>query len=282
MSSGFGPLVDTDWLEGHLDHSPLRVADYRWYLTDPGAGRRAYEAGHIPGAAHLSVDDDLSARRGPGRHPLPPEEQIAERLGAFGIGDRNFVVAYDDAGGSIPARLWWMLRSIGHRRVAALNGGLQAWTAAGGDLATDEPVWPPAQLTILGASQTIGRDALAARLGGITLIDARAGERYRGETEPVDPVAGYIPTAINIPTDENLDPHGRFLAPVTLRDRYAAAGITDAAETVVYCGSGVTACHDILAMELAGLGTATLYPGSWSDWSSAGNAVVTGNEPGTA
>ena len=180
MSSGFGPLVDTDWLEGHVDHSPLRVADCRWYLTDPGAGRRAYEAGHIPGAAHLSVDDDLSARRGPGRHPLPPEEQIAERLGAFGIGDRNFVVAYDDAGGSIAARLWWMLRSIGHRRVAALNGGLQAWTAAGGDLATDEPVWPPAQLTILGASQTIGRDALAARLGGITLIDARAGESATG------------------------------------------------------------------------------------------------------
>jgi thiosulfate/3-mercaptopyruvate sulfurtransferase len=282
VSNGFGPLVGTDWLTEHLDHKPLRVIDCRWYLTDPERGRAEYEAGHIPGASYMSVDTDLSLTHGPGRHPLPRSEETAHRLGARGIGDRNFVVAYDDAGGAIAARLWWMLKSIGHQRVAVLDGGIQAWTADGGALDKVVPTWPPAGLSVLGASQTIERAALTGRLGGVKLLDARAAERYNGDTEPVDAAAGHIPTAINVPYTENLGADGRFLPAEALRERYTAAGITDAADAVVYCGSGVTACHDILAMEVAGLGTATLYPGSWSDWSASGGPVATGLEPGAA
>lgn len=280
--SPFGPVVGVEWLVEHLDHDPLRVVDTRWYLGKPGAGRAAYDAGHIPGASFLDLDDDLSLPAGAGRHPLPPPEIIAERLGAAGIGDRNFVVAYDDVGGQYAARLWWMLRSIGHRRTGVLDGGMQAWRDAGGESSTKTVEWPPATLSILGGGQTIDRDGLAARLGDVTLIDARAPERYRGETEPIDSAAGHIPTAINLPSGGNLGDDGRFLESDALRERYVGAGIDDAAATVVYCGSGVTACHDILAMEVAGLGTATLYPGSWSDWASAGMPVATGSEPGSA
>lgn len=280
MNDGFGPLVDTTWLSEHLDHEPLRVVDCRWYLADPDRGRAAYEAGHIPGAAYMSVDTDLSASHGPGRHPLPRPEVIADRLGALGIGDRSLVVAYDDAGGAIAARLWWMLRSIGHQRTGVLDGGIQAWVAAGGVLETTQPHWPPAVLSVLGASQTIDRTSLSERLGSVTVLDARAAKRYEGETEPVDAAAGHIPTAINVPTSANLGPDGQFLPPADLRRRYTEAGVRNAASTVVYCGSGVTACHDILAMEVAGFGTATLYPGSWSDWAASGGPVATGSEPG--
>ena len=282
MSSGFGPLVDVGWLTEHLDHSPLRVVDTRWYLGEPGKGRSAYETGHIPGAGFLDIDTDLSVPTGPGRHPMPSPEQIADRLGAAGIGDRNFVVAYDDVNGMYAARLWWMLRSIGHQRVGVLDGGLQAWIASGGGVSEDLPTWSAATLSVLGASQTIDRDALASRLGDTVIIDARAAERYRGDIEPIDPAAGHIPTAINVPTTLNVGPNGLFHAPVDLRASYENAGVTDAAATVVYCGSGVSACHDILAMEAAGMGTATLYPGSWSDWAGTGGPVATGGEPGEA
>jgi thiosulfate/3-mercaptopyruvate sulfurtransferase len=280
--SPFGPLVGVEWLAEHLDHDPLRVADTRWYLGKPGAGRAAYEAGHIPGATFLDIDDDLSLPAGAGRHPLPPPEVTAERLAAAGIGDRNFVVAYDDVGAQYAARLWWMLRSLGHQRVAVLDGGIQAWRDAGGKMETDTVVRHPATLSILGAGQTIDRNGLATRLGDVTLIDARAAERYRGDVEPIDAAAGHIPTAINVPSGGNLGSDGRFLPPGELRERYVGAGVRDAASAVVYCGSGVTACHDILAMEAAGLGTATLYPGSWSDWSSAGMPMATGDDPGSA
>ena len=248
MSRGFGPLVSTEWLAEHLDHEPLRVVDTRWYLTEPGRGRSEYEAGHVPGAGFMSIDTDLSAAHGPGRHPLPGPNAIAHRLGTLGIGDANSVVAYDDAGGGIAARLWWMLRSIGHQRVGVLDGGIQAWVAAGGTESTAQPDWPPGKLTVLGGSQTIDRDSLRGRLGEVTILDARAAERYRGDTEPVDAAAGHIPTAVNLPHSGNLDADGRFLAPAALRARYEGAGVADAASTVVYCGSGVTACHDILAM----------------------------------
>ena len=282
MSRGFGPLVSTEWLAEHLDHEPLRVVDTRWYLTEPVRGRSEYEAGHVPGAGFMSIDTDLSAAHGPGRHPLPGPNAIAHRLGTLGIGDANFVVAYDDAGGGIAARLWWMLRSIGHQRVGVLDGGIQAWVAAGGTESTAQPDWPPGKLTVLGGSQTIDRDSLRGRLGEVTILDARAAERYRGDTEPVDAAAGHIPTVVNLPHSGNLDADGRFLAPAALRARYEGAGVADAASTVVYCGSGVTACHDILAMEVAGIGTATLYPGSWSDWSATGGSVTVGSEPGAA
>ena len=281
-SAEFGPLVDTNWLEEHLDHSPLRVADCRWYLADPElGGRRAYEAGHIPGARYISIDTHLSASSGPGRHPLPAPEQIAESLGTLGIGDRNYVVAYDDAGGSVAARLWWMLRSIGHKRIAVLDGGIRAWTESDGRLETEQPpAWLQATLTVRGAMLTVERSGLAPAVGQSRIIDARAPERYRGDSEPIDLAAGHIPSAINVPADRNLDAQGRLLAPAELRALYNEAGVSDAAGVVVYCGSGVTACHDILAMEVAGMGSATLYPGSWSDWSSAGGRVATGPEPG--
>jgi thiosulfate/3-mercaptopyruvate sulfurtransferase len=282
VSSGFGPLVGTQWLTEHLDHKPLRPVDCRWYLTDPDRGRAEYQAGHIPGAAYMSIDTDLSLAHGPGRHPLPSSEETAHLLGTRGIGDRNYVVAYDDAGGAIAARLWWMLKSIGHQRVAVLDGGIQAWLEAGGALDTTEPSWSPAGLSVLGASQTIERAALVARLGDVTMLDARATERYNGESEPIDAAAGHIPGAVSLPYAGNLGLDGRFLSADELRGRYTAAGIEDAADVVVYCGSGVTACHDILAMEVAGLGTATLYPGSWSDWSASGGPVTTGPEPGEA
>jgi thiosulfate/3-mercaptopyruvate sulfurtransferase len=282
VSAGFGPLVDTSWLSEHLDHSPLRIVDSRWYLNDPGGGHRAYAVGHIPGAQYIDLDTDLSAAQGPGRHPLPTPEWTAERLGALGIGDRNFVVAYDDLGGGIASRMWWMLRSIGHRRVAVLDGGLQAWEAAGGALDTEPVTLPPAELTVQGSLPSIDREGVADRLGTMTLIDARADSRYTGEIETIDSAAGHIPTAINVPFDSNLAPDGTFLPASELWIRYAGAGIKTADDVVVYCGSGVTACHDILAMEIAGLGTATLYPGSWSDWSASGGAVATGLEPGSA
>lgn len=280
MTATLGPLVDVHWLAEHLDHSPLRVVDCRWYLTDAAGGRAAYDEGHIPGAVHVSIDDDLTADEGPGRHPMPSRDEIAWRLGALGIGNRNFVVAYDDAGGSVAARLWWMLRSIGHERIGVLNGGIQAWVESGGALSTEVPVWEPAELEIGEPYPTIDREALASALGSVTVVDARATERYTGRAEPVDAAAGHIPTAVNLAYDHNLDDRGRFLPAGALQTRYEAAGVTAGSDTVVYCGSGVTACHDILAMEVAGLGTATLYPGSWSDWSSSGGEVATGAEPG--
>ena len=280
VTNRFGPLVDTDWLTEHLDHSPLRVVDCRWYLGEPERGRVEYDGGHIPGAIYMSVDTDLSAHSGPGRHPLPSPEEIADRLAAFGIGDRNFVVAYDDAGGGIAARLWWLLRSIGHRRVAVLDGGIQAWGAAGGALSTEVRSWPPTTLSVAGTAQTIDQQELVKRLGKVILLDARASERYRGESEPVDAGAGHIPSARNLPHSGNLTANGVFRSAAELRNRYTEAGVHDADDTVVYCGSGVTACHDILAMEVAGLGTATLYPGSWSDWSASGRTIATGPEAG--
>ena len=281
MTASFGPLVDVHWLAEHLDHSPLRVADCRWYLADPDGGETAYGEGHIPNAIRVSIDEHLTAPEGPGRHPLPGPDEIARTLGNLGIGDRNFVVAYDDAGGGIAARLWWMLRSIGHTRVGVLNGGIQAWVESGGALTTEVPRWDATKLTIGEPYPTIDRETLAAGLGSLTVIDARAGDRYRGETEPIDPVAGHIPTAINLPHGGNLDDRGRFLPAGTLQSHFESAGVTSGSDTVAYCGSGVTACHDILAMEVAGLGTATLYPGSWSDWSSSGGEVATGHEPGS-
>lgn len=276
-----GPLVSVGWLDDHRDDPALRIADCRWYLEEPGRGRAEYERSHIPGAVFVSLDDDLSAPSGPGRHPLPAPEIYAARLGALGMGDEHTVVAYDDRGGGIAARLWWMLRAIGHTSVAVLDGGLTAWRAAG--LAEESAVvtHPPAALTVSAQPRTIDRSGLESRLGNVVLIDARDGERYRGEHEPVDPVAGHIPTAVSRPTAGNLRADMRFETPETLRRRFASAGVGPAADTVVYCGSGVTACHDILAIELAGLGEATLYPGSWSDWGTSGGAIATGAEPGT-
>ncbi len=264
-----GPLVDVEWLTEHLDHSPLRVVDCRSYLTDPAGGRLAYAEGHIPGAIFMSLEDDLSADEGPGRHPLPDRGVFAETLGSLGISNRSVVVAYDDAGGATAARLWWMMRWMGHRTVAVLEGGITKWEAAQRPISSLLPSYEPTVYEIGSATMpTIDRDALLGRLGAVTVMDARAPARYRGDHEPVDPVAGHIPSAVNAPYEECIKRDGTLLDGEAMRERFTSLGAIEGAETVVYCGSGVTACLDVLAMEVAGLSTATLYPGSWSDWSS--------------
>ncbi len=198
-------------------------------------------------------------------------------MGRIGIADDSEVVAYDDAGGAIAARLWWMLDDLGHRNVRVLDGGVGAWMAAGGPLTPAVTTYPAGRLTLHdGWSRTIDRDDLAVRLGSVALIDARVPERYRGEVEPVDAVPGHIPTAISLPTAGNLGPDGRFLAPEVLRARFEALGD----DVVSYCGSGVNACHNALAMRVAGLPDPLLYPGSYSDWAGTGMPIVTGDEPG--
>ncbi|MEW5991993.1 MAG: sulfurtransferase [Chloroflexota bacterium] len=283
------PLVAVDelttWLEaGRPD---LRVVDVRWYLGQPpGAGRAAYDAGHIPGAIHIDLDTDLVAPRGPGRHPLPDAATFARTMADRGIGDGDTVVVYDDVGGWVAARVWWMLDDLGFgdgRGGAALvlDGGYPAWLAAGGAVSTDVPNPVLRELHLAPAwRRVIDRAGLKRRLGELTLLDARAGERYRGEVEPIDPVAGHIPTAVSAPTGGNLAPDGRFLPPGELRRRFEGLGCSVPGGSVTSCGSGVSACHNALAMRVAGLPDPLLYPGSYSDWSTAGEPVAVGAEPG--
>jgi thiosulfate/3-mercaptopyruvate sulfurtransferase len=271
----------------------LRIVDTRWYLLRPGDGRAAYDAGHVPGAIFLDLDTDLSALPGPGhvgglgRHPLPTPAEFAARVGEMGIGDDSFVVAYDDAGAGVAARLWWMLDALGHREVAVLDGGWRAWLADGLPTTRDVPSYPPTTLTTRAAwPRTVERRDLTARLPSVLLLDGRASERYRGDVEPIDPAAGHIPTAISAPIAGNLGLDGRFLPPTELRRRFmdlgaVAARPSDHTPTVVTaCGSGTNACQTALAMRLAGLPDPLVYVGSFSDWSRAGQPVATGDAPG--
>jgi thiosulfate/3-mercaptopyruvate sulfurtransferase len=284
VEKSFSPLVAAEELASRLDDPKLRVADVRWYLGQRGEGRRRYEAGHVLGAVFVDVDTDLAAPPGPGRHPLPDPRAFAARMGELGIGDEHDVVVYDDAGGTIAARLWWMLDALGHPNVAVLDGGLPAWEAAGLPLTTEIRSYSPARLTAPagGWPRTLDRAELKGRLGSVLLLDARAGKRYRGEVEPVDRVAGHIPTAISAPTDGNLDSIGRLATPAQLRKRFAEVGVAGAEPggVVTSCGSGITACHNALAMRIAGLPDPILYAGSWSEWSTAGEPAATGAEPG--
>jgi thiosulfate/3-mercaptopyruvate sulfurtransferase len=201
-------------------------------------------------------------------------------MAELGFGDEDLIVAYDDAGGGIAARLWWMLDDLGHRDVAVLDGGIQTWVDAGFPLAREVPTYPPARLKLAPAwSNVIDREGLVPRLGSVVLLDARAPERYRGEIEPVDPVAGHIPTALSAPNTANLGSDGRFLPAEVLTERFWALGTTGR-QVVSSCGSGVTACHNALAMRVAGLPDPLLYPGSYSDWSRSGLPVAIGPEPG--
>lgn len=270
-----GPLVSTEWVAAHAGAPGLRIADVRWYL-DPGRkGRDQYLAGHIPGAVFFDIDADLSAPGGGrgqplGRHPWPPPDQVARVMGRAGIGEGTRVVAYDDQAGAIAARLWFLLRAHGHPDVAVLDGGIAKWRAEGRPLETAVPgVAPGAFHPRFDSSRVLTKAEMAALAGsGALVLDARAAERYRGDSEPIDPRAGHIPGALNAPFSGNLRGGGvpTFLSPEALRRRYAALG-ADAREAIVYCGSGVTACHDLLALELAGL-RGRLYAGSWSEWSS--------------
>lgn len=282
--TGAGPLLAPEALLERLDDPRIRVVDCRWVLGQPGAGRVAYDAGHVPGAVYLDVDGDLaaSAEIGPGRHPLPEVGAFIRRLEAAGIGDEHRVVAYDDVGGWVAARLWWMLDVLGHHAVAVLDGGWGAWLAAGGPVSDEVPAPPPARLTLADHwSRTIDRDALRARLGEVVLLDARGAPRYRGEVEPIDAYPGHIPTARSAPTDGNLAPDGRFLPPAALAARLRSLGADGSeGEVVTSCGSGVSACINALAMRLAGLPDPVLYVGSYSDWSRAGLPVALGPDPG--
>lgn len=275
------PVVAVDALDDLA--GPVVFADVRWYLGEPGRGRAEYESGHIPGAVYVDLEHDLSAVEGPGRHPMPTRAEFADRMGRLGIGDDDTVVAYDDRGGAVAARLWWMLRDIGHEAVVVLDGGIQAWTAAGNPVERGTVTREPVTLSIRpGPTRQLDRTAVRTRLGQVTLLDARAPERYRGEEEPVDPVAGHIPTAVSADLTLNLDEDLRFRSAAALRDRFESLGASEDRDTVVYCGSGVTACHNALALVRAGFPEPILYPGSWSDWSTAGEAAAAGPEPGSS
>jgi thiosulfate/3-mercaptopyruvate sulfurtransferase len=277
-----GPLIDVPTLAGSIDDPLLRVVDCRWYLGKPGEGRVAYETGHLPGALHLDIDSDLTAPTGPGRHPLPDPVVLRRRLEEVGIGDEHSVVAYDDLGGWVAARLWWMLDDLGHEAVAVLDGGIGAWTTAGLPLTTEVPSLPGARLSLRDSwGRVVEREELRAGLRSMRLLDARAGARYRGEVEPIDAYPGHIPTAVSAPTDGNLTANGRFLPAAELAERYRELGADGSAgPVVVSCGSGVSATHDALALRIAGLPEPRLYAGSYSDWTQQGWSVATGPEPG--
>lgn len=280
------PVVDGDWLRAH--RGSVVVCDVRWYL-DGRSGRAAYQAGHVPGAVFVDLDRHLAAPPSvaAGRHPLPDPAAFAAAMDELGIADGDTVVAYDDTGGSVAARLVWMLRAAGER-AAVLDGGMAAWdgplehgrgpepVAAGGGRFTVRP-WPHHH--VAGPD-----DVLAAVTAGAAVIDARAPERYRGEAEPVDARPGHVPGATNVPWADNLDPAtGRLRSRGALRARYGAAGVREPAPErppIVYCGSGVTSCLDALALEVAGLGPVRVYVGSWSQWAADPGRPVETGEPG--
>ncbi|OUE29677.1 3-mercaptopyruvate sulfurtransferase [Clavibacter michiganensis] len=270
-----------------LDHAlrtrdDVRVLDVRWSLGGP-PGRPLHEAGHIPGAVYVDLDAELSRHGAPeeGRHPLPDPAALQEAARRWGVREGDAVVAYDGGGSLAAARAWWVLRDAGIADVRILDGALPAWTAAGLPLETGPVVPAPGDVTLTSGLLAVLDEAGAARVARAgVLLDARAGERYRGEVEPVDPRAGHVPGAVSAPTAENLALDGAFLPADALRARYAALGIRPGDAVGVYCGSGVTAAHEIAALAIAGI-DAALYPGSWSAWSNQpARPVATGAAPG--
>jgi len=269
----FGPLVEAGWLRDHLNDRDVRVIDFRWYL-EGRKGRDEFLRGHIPGAVFLDLAS-VTGTQGGGRHPLPSADQFEREMRLRGVDDGTKVVAYDDTGGSTAARLWFLLGYFGHRAQAVLNGGLPAW---GKPVEAEVEVFRPGHFTARepDGSRVLDFDAVRTQRE-LPVIDARAGERYRGEKEPIDPKAGHIPGALSAPFTGNLDENGRFKSADDLRRRYEELGAGNGA--VFYCGSGVNATHHVLAMAVAGLPNARLYAGSWSDWSNRDAPVATGSEP---
>jgi thiosulfate/3-mercaptopyruvate sulfurtransferase len=273
--SALKTLVEPAQLRDHLNDPDWVVIDCRFELSRPAAGREAYLRSHIPGARYAHLDEDLSSAITPstGRHPLPGLQQFLQRVRQWGIAASTQVVAYDDANGAFAARLWWLLRWVGHDRVAVLNGGFKTWEAADLPISTEIPSAP---LTLPsprdggeGKKAWLTTDEIQRSLAhdSILLVDARGADRFAGQNETIDPVAGHIPGARNHPFTTNLDTNQRFLPPEELRARWqkTLAG-RPATDVVAMCGSGVTACHNLLALEVAGFSGARLYAGSWSEW----------------
>ncbi len=268
-------LITADTLNQLAD---CRIFDCRAHLGDVNQGYQDYQAGHIPGAQHADLDQHLSsANTGTtGRHPLPDRSELAEQFRQWGINADQPLICYDAAGGQYAARFWWLARWLGHNNVQVLDGGLAAWQAAGFTTNTETPNYPQGNFE---ARTPLTRICEVTRVldPGNHLIDARDAARFRGEVEPIDPVAGHIPGAICVPFSENLE-QDRFRSPASLLSRFRAAGIEDSERLVCYCGSGVTATHNIFAMMLAGLHEPALYPGSWSEWvSDPERPIATGN-----
>lgn len=266
-------LVSTDDLARHLDDPHWVVIDCRFTLTDPEGGRQTYQKGHIPGAIYAHLDDDMAAPIGPGtgRHPLPDVDALAEKLCNWGIGVNKQIVVYDDSFGSMAVRLWWLLRWLGHPGVALLDGGYPKWMREKRPVSQEEPTAMTRATCAKLPEPSLWVDAdevlRASQTGDKLILDARPERRFSGEYEPLDPIAGHVPGAVNWNFEENLDIDGTFMPPEALRENYQALLKGRAPYEVIHmCGSGVTACHNILAMEVAGLSGSRLYVGSWSEW----------------
>ncbi|MGI9643133.1 MAG: sulfurtransferase [Acidimicrobiia bacterium] len=273
-----GPLISVADLHAIRDNA-VTILDCRWYLGEPDAGSAAYAVGHIPGAIYCSLDTDLAGPEGQGRHPLPTPDAFAGTMERFGVSPERTVVVYDDRGGAVASRLWWMLTDQGHASTFILDGGLPAWVDAGYGLTTEPATALAGSFRARPWIGVIDRNGVVDRAATTAVIDARSVERYVGDAEPMDPKAGHIPGALSMPLTDNLNETHQFLPSESLRDRFAEAGITDGADVISQCGSGVTACHNIAAMEIAGLGRPLLYVGSWSDWSATDLPIATGSAP---
>ncbi|MVP02554.1 sulfurtransferase [Paenibacillus lutrae] len=275
-------IVGLEWLYDHLQDPDLIIADCRFVLGEPWSGRQSYGTDHIPGAFFMDLEDDMSAdkREHGGRHPLPDLGTFSMRVSAIGVDASKTVVAYDDQGGAMASRLWWMLRFLGHERVYVLDGGYARWKAAGYPVSS---VIPEAHAAVFSPKvqrhMLASMDEVKAKLNTpqTILIDSRDGGRYRGEQETIDPVAGHIPGARNRFWKDGLDAEGSWRSPEEQRERFS--GLEDAEELIVYCGSGVTACPNVIALSEAGFRNVKMYAGSWSDWVSyPENPVATGEE----
>lgn len=268
----YSTLISAATLAGNIDNPNWIVFDCRFSLADSEAGPKAYRQGHIPGARYAHLNNDLSStvKSYTGRHPLPNFSDLAQKLGDWGVGNRSQVIVYDAAGGAFAGRMWWLLRTMGHHKVAVLDGGIAHWRKLGLPVTTTLPTISPSSFRCyLDSSQWLGAEqvenALATRR--IVLLDARTPERFHGLQEPIDPVAGHVPKALNRPFQSNLNQEGMFLAADRLKHEFQHLIGRHAPSQVVHmCGSGVTACHNVLAMEVAGLSGSKLYAGSWSEW----------------
>jgi len=268
----YSTLISTSDLASRLDDPQFVILDGRHDLAQPDTwGEAQYRASHIPGARFVHLDRDLSAAKTGtnGRHPLPSPDACAALFGRLGIDAGTQVVAYDSGGGMYAPHIWWMLRWLGHDAVAVLDGGFAKWVREGRPVTAEAPSVRPARFSPRRVGPTVSAGDILRSLegGALRLVDARGAERYRGEVEPLDPVAGHIPGAINRPYTQNVEADGTFKSPEALRAEFkAVTGDASPATVVNYCGSGVSACHNLLAMELAGISGTTLYPGSWSEW----------------